>query len=470
LEAQHEIELRKRQEAQRQLDEARTALERRRAEEQQKQTLKAQQDRDRQQKLQLLEEAKAEIEKRKRAELQRQLDEAQAALAKRRAEQQYKDERNRQKELSERAEKEQLLKDAQAELDRRRQSEQPDRAETKRRLLEAQAALEFRKQAERERQEKLIRLREAQAELDRRQQQNNQTINQADANRRVDPLRRSADSSNQNTVWRKDPKNPGIEYIDTEDGYRIYQAGRNASAQEKALVTLRNLTSGGKIAVRDPSDVARHLPDAAQSTLDVGSLLPGVGGIADGTNTIISGVRYIYNASTGNWEAAKEHRNAAVASGLGLVIPGASGATNKAAKQAIGRFDNVKTALRRLVGKGGEIYENPSFLVERRVSELYSEIPAASRTRITMGVAVVEDINGQRKILVSTSEPSGYIRPGVKIQNDEIMVKGYKGTHAEIDILDFADKNNLKIISLGSTREPCSSCSEELYDKIDLFK
>jgi len=49
----------------------------------------------------------------------------------------------------------------------------------------------------------------------------------------------------------------------------------------------------------------------------------------------------------------------------------------------------------------GLAYDNPSNLVQNRVSEIQSQIPANSQGRITMGVAVVEDANGVRSVLVN---------------------------------------------------------------------
>jgi len=56
-----------------------------------------------------------------------------------------------------------------------------------------------------------------------------------------------------------------------------------------------------------------------------------------------------------------------------------------------------------------------------------------------MGVAVVEDANGVRSVLVSTSEPRGYLRPGVSLQEGEKVVVGTG--HAEADIVSYANAN-----------------------------
>ncbi|RMQ18424.1 hypothetical protein ALQ08_200266 [Pseudomonas syringae pv. delphinii] len=104
----------------------------------------------------------------------------------------------------------------------------------------------------------------------------------------------------------------------------------------------------------------------------------------------------------------------------------------------------------------GLAYDNPSNLVQNRVSEIQSQIPANSQGRITMGVAVVEDANGVRSVLVSTSEPRGYLRPGVSLQEGEKVVVGTG--HAEADIVSYASANGLKVVDIGATRPVCASC------------
>jgi filamentous hemagglutinin len=73
-----------------------------------------------------------------------------------------------------------------------------------------------------------------------------------------------------------------------------------------------------------------------------------------------------------------------------------------------------------------------------------------------MGVAVVEDAQGVRSVLISTSEPRGYLRPGVTLQPGETVVVGTG--HAEADIVSYANANGLKIIDIGATRPICASC------------
>lgn len=112
------------------------------------------------------------------------------------------------------------------------------------------------------------------------------------------------------------------------------------------------------------------------------------------------------------------------------------------------------------VGDGGKglAYNDPSALVQSRVGELAEQIPANSQGRITMGVAVVEDANGVRSVLISTSEKNGYLRPGVRenLQPGETVVAGTG--HAEADIISYAKANGLKVVDIGATRPVCPSC------------
>lgn len=73
-----------------------------------------------------------------------------------------------------------------------------------------------------------------------------------------------------------------------------------------------------------------------------------------------------------------------------------------------------------------------------------------------MGVAVVEDTNGVRSVLVSTSEPRGYLQPGVTLLPGETVIAGTG--HAEADIVTYAKAKGLKIVDIGATRQVCESC------------
>jgi filamentous hemagglutinin len=105
--------------------------------------------------------------------------------------------------------------------------------------------------------------------------------------------------------------------------------------------------------------------------------------------------------------------------------------------------------------------QNASQTVTSRVGQLQGAIPAAQQGRITMAVAVVEDSNGVRSILVSSSEGAyvrGPVRPVVQGWGDATVVGGTG--HAEANIIAHAQANNLRVIDIGATRPVCVPCQD----------
>ena len=100
--------------------------------------------------------------------------------------------------------------------------------------------------------------------------------------------------------------------------------------------------------------------------------------------------------------------------------------------------------------------DSASEIVTGRIAALQDAIPAAQQGRITMAVAVVEDTDGTQSVLVGTSEPGGYLRPGVTLAPGETMVTGTG--HAEEDIINYANANGLTVINIGATRPVCPNC------------
>lgn len=97
-----------------------------------------------------------------------------------------------------------------------------------------------------------------------------------------------------------------------------------------------------------------------------------------------------------------------------------------------------------------------SFSVSIRATELRNSIPANSRGRITMGIGVAQDANGAQRTIIGTSEPNGYLRPGVSLKPGETIVPGLG--HAEVDIVNFAQTNGMRLLEVGATRPVCASC------------
>ena len=77
-----------------------------------------------------------------------------------------------------------------------------------------------------------------------------------------------------------------------------------------------------------------------------------------------------------------------------------------------------------------------------------------------MAVGLTEDANGVQRVLISTSEPRGYLRPGVMLKPGETMVAG--SGHAEADLVSFAKANDLKLLEVAATRPICPSCAGHL--------
>lgn len=111
---------------------------------------------------------------------------------------------------------------------------------------------------------------------------------------------------------------------------------------------------------------------------------------------------------------------------------------------------------------GGTTFSNPSQVVQSRVDALQNAIPANSQGRITMGAAVLQDANGNQFVAISTSEDSGYLRPGVRnvLQPGDVVVPGTG--HAEADIVSYANQNGLKVVDIGATRPVCLSCQAKI--------
>ena len=92
-----------------------------------------------------------------------------------------------------------------------------------------------------------------------------------------------------------------------------------------------------------------------------------------------------------------------------------------------------------------------------RAGELRSAIPLAQQGRITLGVGLAEDANGVQRVLIGTSEPRGYLRPGVTLNHGETLIQG--SGHAEANIVNFAQQNGLRLLDVGATRPICPSCA-----------
>jgi hypothetical protein len=77
---------------------------------------------------------------------------------------------------------------------------------------------------------------------------------------------------------------------------------------------------------------------------------------------------------------------------------------------------------------------------------------------------VVEDAQSIRRVVISSSESDRVaLRPSVEAlrQSDEIVVRS-TGDHAEINIMNYAKENNLKLIAVGAGKPYCLECGPAL--------
>jgi filamentous hemagglutinin len=101
-----------------------------------------------------------------------------------------------------------------------------------------------------------------------------------------------------------------------------------------------------------------------------------------------------------------------------------------------------------------------SQFVRTRVAELRQMIPERTRGRITMAVGIAEDEDGRHVVLIATSEPRGYLRPGVIIREGEVLVSGL--AHAEEDIVSHVLESGWSLIAVGATRPICPDCAHSI--------
>ncbi|MEG4964043.1 MULTISPECIES: hypothetical protein [unclassified Microcoleus] len=79
-----------------------------------------------------------------------------------------------------------------------------------------------------------------------------------------------------------------------------------------------------------------------------------------------------------------------------------------------------------------------------------------------MGAGVVEDAQKNRRVAIGTSEPNGYLRPGVKsaLLFGETVIPGLG--HAEANIVAWAVKNDCKVIAVAAGRPICENCVQTI--------
>jgi hypothetical protein len=93
----------------------------------------------------------------------------------------------------------------------------------------------------------------------------------------------------------------------------------------------------------------------------------------------------------------------------------------------------------------------------QRASVLQSQLPTGSQGRVTMASGVLEDPQGNYVPVIATSEPGGYLRPGVTVDPGEVVISGTG--HAEQTIVNWANANGYRVVAVGAGRPICPSCA-----------
>ena len=107
-----------------------------------------------------------------------------------------------------------------------------------------------------------------------------------------------------------------------------------------------------------------------------------------------------------------------------------------------------------------EASKSPEAYAAARSSDLQERVPEHSRGRITMGVGVGTDSEGGVRVVVGTSEPRGYLRPGVTLRDGEELARG--NGHAEVSILDHMTDRSIRPTYIAAGRPICSPCADSI--------
>jgi hypothetical protein len=106
------------------------------------------------------------------------------------------------------------------------------------------------------------------------------------------------------------------------------------------------------------------------------------------------------------------------------------------------------------------MYSMPNQYADAISSDLQNALPPGSQGRVTMGTGIVQDADGNRYLVIGTSEPNGYIRPSVRPSIPaDAYISNLPG-HAEDSIVQFAQQQGWQVISVGAGRPICQPCEQ----------
>jgi filamentous hemagglutinin len=77
-----------------------------------------------------------------------------------------------------------------------------------------------------------------------------------------------------------------------------------------------------------------------------------------------------------------------------------------------------------------------------------------------MAAGVGIDGSGNPRRVIGTSEPNGYLRPGVVLQPEEELARG--NDHAEVNVRKHMHNQRITPTTIGAGRPICASCANDM--------
>ncbi len=100
-----------------------------------------------------------------------------------------------------------------------------------------------------------------------------------------------------------------------------------------------------------------------------------------------------------------------------------------------------------------------------RAQEIHGTLDPIAQNMRTTAVGEVTDANGVTQTLVSSSEKALSPAQRAALQPGETAVAGEKGVHAEIKIMNQAEKNGQTVNAIAPSRNACPNCAAEAAKK-----
>ena len=108
------------------------------------------------------------------------------------------------------------------------------------------------------------------------------------------------------------------------------------------------------------------------------------------------------------------------------------------------------------------LQQNPADYANARADFLQKQLPPVMRDSVTIAVGVLENAQGVRYVVVSSSESNRYgesrFHSNVKRAFHPDEIRARSGDHAEINIVNDAKDNKHKLIAVGAGRPYCDRC------------